>query len=106
MTQTKRDWEPNSTKKGKRGGHFNTISKSVMLWICFYPKFLEGREWVTKWLKATFEGDKCQVEGMQYILLALVYFGNYGIIIEVACSREKKGVGLYGKSDYYPTLYA
>jgi hypothetical protein len=26
--------------------------------------------------KDTFEGDKCLVEGMQYILLALVYFGG------------------------------
>jgi hypothetical protein len=34
-----------------------------------------GWEQVTKWLKATSEGDKCQVEGMQYILLALVYLG-------------------------------
>jgi hypothetical protein len=35
---------------------------------------------VTKWLKDTFEGDKCQVEGMQYILLALVYF-FWGVVL-------------------------
>jgi hypothetical protein len=34
-------------------------------------------ERVTKWIKSTFGGDKCQVEDMQYILLALVYFGYY-----------------------------
>jgi hypothetical protein len=41
---------------------------------------------------------------MQYILLALVYFGallHYGIIIDVAGSHVHKGVELYGKFDYY-----
>jgi hypothetical protein len=31
-------------------------------------------ERVTKLLKATFKGDKFQVEGMEYILSNLVYF--------------------------------
>jgi hypothetical protein len=56
--------------------------KSVMLDI-FYPKFLRVGKWVTKWLKATFEGDKCQVEGMQYILLALVYFGGIMALLSI-----------------------
>ena len=64
----------------------------------FLSYVLEGREQVTKWLKATFGSEKCQMEGMQYILLALVYFGHYflGIIdywgsSHVAVSREQKG---------------
>jgi hypothetical protein len=42
--------------------------------LLFYPMFPEGREHVTKWLKDTSKGDKCQVEDMQYILLDLVFF--------------------------------
>jgi hypothetical protein len=41
---------------------------------------------------------------MQYILLALVYFGHYFIIImmiHVSRYREQKEVWLYGKSIYY-----
>jgi hypothetical protein len=45
---------------------------------------------------------------MQYILLALVYFGGlhydyYPLLgrIHVSGSREQKGVRLYGKYDYY-----
>jgi hypothetical protein len=36
--------------------------------------------------KATSEGDKCRVEGMQYILLALVYFRgitHFGDLIQM-----------------------
>jgi hypothetical protein len=47
---------------------------------------------------------------MQYILLALVYFGHYylherlsiiGGDLDVAESCEHKGVRMYGKFDYY-----
>jgi hypothetical protein len=44
-----------------------------------------------------FEDYKCHAEGMQYILLALVYFGGIPIIIHVARSSDQKGVRLYGK---------
>jgi hypothetical protein len=43
------------------------------------------------------------VEGMQYILLALMYFGeDVGIIVlDVFRISWEEGVGLYEKSNYY-----
>jgi hypothetical protein len=38
--------------------------------------------------KVNYEGDKCRVEGMKYILLALVYFGG---IIHYSLSCEEGG---------------
>jgi len=54
--------------------------------------------------KDTYEGHKCQVEGMQYILLALVYFGEGGIYSwEVfSFSLGQKGSDNLGKYYCYP----
>jgi hypothetical protein len=49
-------------------------------------------------------GDKCHVEGMKYILLALAYLRGITIIIHVARFREQKGVELYGKIGFLPYL--
>jgi hypothetical protein len=57
------------------------------------------------WLKANFGGDKCQVEGMKYIVFSLVYFGDYYyyfvLFWDVSGCHGEKGFKLYGKFDYY-----
>jgi hypothetical protein len=51
------------------------------MWICFCPKLPMVGNGSTSGLKLLQKVTSCQVEAMQYILLALVYFGGYCIIM-------------------------
>jgi hypothetical protein len=42
---------------------------------------------------ATSEGENVKVEGMQYILLELVYFGHSSKVFHYSLSSMQKGVG-------------
>jgi hypothetical protein len=94
----KRDGGMTPPKNGKGGGGESVLiifPKSVM-GICFYPKFPRVGNGSPSGLNIPLKGDKCQVEGMQYILMALVYFGgNYDYyyiflsMLQALMSREE-----------------
>jgi hypothetical protein len=52
--------------------------------------------------KASFKGDKCPIYGIQYILLALVYLGDYDSFIFLMCRRGSD----YLRKNMTITLYA
>jgi hypothetical protein len=81
MTQTNRDGGLNSTEKGKREGYFNNISKNFNLTDILFIQSSRGMGMSNQVAKDSFEGDKCPVEGMQYILLASVYLGGISFIL-------------------------
>jgi hypothetical protein len=84
-------------KKGKRGGdlslreYFIIFLEKHMLWINYFILSYQGKGVGHQVAKTTFEGDKCQVEGMQYILLALVYFGGELILERIHFLMRRRG---------------
>jgi hypothetical protein len=67
-------------KKGKGGDYFNNILEKCNLMDILFIVSSQRMGKSHKVVKFIFEGDKCLVEGMRYVLLALVCFGGANLL--------------------------